>query len=312
MELTDIDTQNNVSLKILKGTDLKALALELIPVPNYYNELNNDGLAHKQIALMHGDRCLASTVTQTCKYWRGDQQCKFCAIEFSLDSGATIEKKNAAQLIETIHAARRDDPTYSQHITLTPGTTANADKGMAEYLEILPALKREFPDINIHIQIEPMGDLSWYQRVHDAGADTVGIHLEILDDDLRKEICPGKSALTLDVYLTHWTEAVRVFGTNQVDTFILTGFESDVDELKRKLVMIVDTGVIPLITPMRYIEGVKFDVKSLSSSLFLEIILFTAELFLKKGLDPSQSKAGCLRCEGCSPVIDAFRVVSQK
>ena len=183
---------------------------------------------------------------------------------------------------------------------------------MAKYINVLETLKRTFSDINIHIQIEPMLDKTWYQRAHEAGADTIGIHLEVLDPEIRSQICPGKSHISFETYLEHWTEAIRIFGKNQVSSFVITGFESNMDEFKRNLKQIINIGVIPLITPVRHIPGVQIEIPQTNTNDFLEIVQFAAQECHRTGLNPLLNKAGCIRCGGCSPINDAYELIMGK
>ena len=310
--IEDIDGNNNVKLKVKEGSNFVPVPLQLIPVPNFYTLKNSEEIPYQKIALMHGDRTLATTINQRCRYWRGNQQCKFCALELSLNSGATIERKNGIQMVETIQAAREEDKHFAEHLTLTIGTTENPDKGMAEYLEVIKDIRKFYPSIPIHIQIEPMQDLSWYSKIHDAGANTIGIHLEILDPEKREEVCPGKNFIPYKTYVEHWKKAIEVFGKNQVSTFILTGFDRLEDEFdfRKKLEEIVKIGVLPLITPVRYLTGVEYRIPETSSQYFYDLIIYAAELCEKYGLNPEKNQAGCIRCGGCSPIIDAYKMIS--
>ncbi|WP_371804260.1 radical SAM protein [Candidatus Lokiarchaeum ossiferum] len=283
--------------------------LFLLPVPHFYSKKTSDSIPYSKIALIHGDETLATTINQRCKYWRGDQQCKFCGIEFSLANGATTEIKTAAQLVETISEARKENSNFAKHLTLTVGTSSSPDKGIAQYIPILKILKSSFSEIQIHIQIEPMADKSWYKQAHDAGADTIGIHLEILDSELRNQICPGKSKISFSTYIEHWYEANRIFGKNQVSTFVITGFESNLEKFKTNLTQVIEAGAIPLITPARYIQGVQIRIPQTDSRNFSEIVRFAAQECKRVGLNPLKNKAGCIRCGGCSPINEAYAII---
>ena len=117
-------------------------------------------------------------------------------------------------------------------------------------------------------------------------------------------------------------KAVEIFGKNQVSTFILTGFDrlGDTDStgstgddggfnFREKLEEVVKIGVLPLITPVRYLEGVDYEIPSTSSAYFYNLIIYAAKLCKKYGLDPLKNQAGCIRCGGCSPIIDAYEVI---
>ena len=52
--------------------------LELIPKPDFSEGNNSEGIPYNQIALLHGDDCLATTVYQSCRYWSTGDQCTLC------------------------------------------------------------------------------------------------------------------------------------------------------------------------------------------------------------------------------------------
>ena len=232
--ITNIDSDDNILIKHTKDPKFPIIPLQLIKTPNFYSEYSKENISFKKIALMHGDRTLATTINQRCTYWRKNQQCRFCGIEFSLNNNTTIEIKTGSQINEVIKAARQENPLYAQHMTLTIGTQSTSDKGMQQYINIIKKIKKSYPNMQIHIQVEPMDDKKWYYKVKRAGADTIGIHIEILDDEIRKRICPGKSLILYATYIEHWKKAIEIFGINQVNTFILTGFDNDLAKFKLK------------------------------------------------------------------------------
>lgn len=310
--INSIDSRNRLEYQYNYNNKISPTPLFLIENPKFYSEKNDEGIEFRKIALMHGDKVMATTINQKCNYWRTGNQCQFCAIELSLNAGNTIEKKNANEIIEWINIARKENPNCSSHITLTSGTTPSPDKGIIEYIPVIQKMKKAYPDIPIHIQIEPMKDKKWYDKVHDAGADTIGIHLEILDDDIRETICPGKASLSKNLYQEHWRYAINIFGKNQVSSFILLGFEENFVKVRAELEEIIKIGVIPIITPMRSIPSLKRKLAKITASNFYDITQYAAEKMLEYGVNPLKNKAGCVKCEGCSSIVDAYRVVQNK
>src|SRR5215469_10130639 len=73
--------------------------------PRYYDLTTADGIPYWHIALLHLDS-VASTVVQHCAYWGNSDQCTFCGIGLSLQSGRTIARKTPEQLAEVAVAAR--------------------------------------------------------------------------------------------------------------------------------------------------------------------------------------------------------------
>ena len=285
--------------------------IRLIPSPNSYNnKINLDDTINKQIAVVHTTSVLSSTIDQTCKYWRDGKKCEFCGIELSLKNQATIKKKTAEQLIKAIKDAKEEG--LAEHITLTSGTSDAIDKGAEYYIEVVSKIKKIYPNLPIHIQIEPVDDFSLLSRLKLSGVDTIGIHLEIIDDKLREKITPGKFIIPKTKFEETWLEAVKIFGFGQVSTFILVGCGEDLNEMKEFVDDISKIGVVPYIVPARSIIGTQFKRKPLSVEKLIDFYEFTGEILIKNGLNPIYSKAGCVKCSGCSAIIDSYIYVSSK
>ncbi|MFX0039667.1 MAG: radical SAM protein [Promethearchaeota archaeon] len=277
--------------------------LKLVENPKFYSQKTTDGIEMRKIALVHGLDCLASTIYQKCIYWACGEPCKFCGIELSLQYDTTIEEKNAKQMSEVIRAAKEEG--RCSHMTLTSGTDEKIDKGAKRYIELLKGIKTNHPDIPLHVQIEALEDLSYINLLKEAGADSIGIHIEILNESLRQEITPGKFSIPFEIYKRNWEHAIGVFGKNQVSSYILTGFGENKEDFLKSVEKIISLGVIPYITPVRSIPG----KKSLPITNFrelLEIYRKSAKLMKQYGVNPLESKAGCVKCGGCSAIKEAF------
>lgn len=281
-------------------------SLKLIQNPRFYNPefKTSDGIQMKKIALVHGIDCLASTIYQKCVYWACGEACTFCGIEVSLQNDATIEEKNAKQMSEVITAAKKEG--RCTHMTLTSGTDETLDKGANRYIELLKGVKEQHPDIPLHVQIEALEDLKYINNLKEAGADTIGIHIEVLNESIRRDITPGKFHISYEIFEKNWKHAIDTFGKNQVSSYILTGFgESKVDFIK-DVENIISIGVIPYITPVRSIPG-KRDLPITNYRALLEIYKDSAKLMKQYGVNPLENKAGCVKCGGCSAINEAYK-----
>ncbi|MFX1239132.1 MAG: radical SAM protein, partial [Promethearchaeota archaeon] len=282
---------------------------KLIEKPRYYNDghLTSDGIEMKKIALVHGIDCLATTIYQQCAYWICGEACKFCGIQYTLASGATTPEKTAKQICEVIAIAKQEN--RCTHMTLTSGTTDQSDKGANKYISVLKGIKNKFPDLPLHVQIEPI-DRWLLSNLKEAGADTIGIHVEIIDELIRSIVTPGKSKISIKKYKESWKDAVDIFGKNQVETFLLTGFgESRFDFLK-DVEDIITTGVIPYILPVRSVPGSKKIMPTTNYLALLEIYTKSALLMKNYGINPLENKAGCVKCGGCSAINEAFKALT--
>jgi len=261
----------------------------------------NDGIPYNKIALLHGANCLATTTIQTCVYWNTPKRCKFCAIELSLKSGATIARKKPEQLAEVALSAKKLDRVT--HVTLTTGTTATPDKGINYLAEIGSAIK-EATGLPIHAQFEPPNKLSMIDVLSDS-VDTVGIHVESFDREVLKEVALCKAEIPFQLYVDAWKRSVDIFGDSQVSSYVIAGLgegdESIIDGSK----LLTELGVYPFIVPLRPIPGSLLENERPPNPDRMKYIYEeVAGILHDNGVSWRKNKAGCVRCRACSALPD--------
>ena len=282
-----------------------SVELTEVPQPAFYGKSSSDGVVMWKLAQLHGTNCVASTVIQKCAYWALGKPCRFCAIEVSLRKDKTIALKTARQLVEVVLEAK--DEGVAEHVTLTTGTTPTPDKGALYLAKVVEALKEEV-DLPIHVQVEPPKDLLYLDLLYSKGADTIGIHVETLDEVVAKEVTPLKPSF--DSFLKAWRHAHRLFGEHQVSSYIIIGLGERLDIVLRRLEEVVVQGVIPYVVPLRPLPGSLMECsKPPSPSLLLEVTKQACIYMKDYGLDPSKNRAGCVRCGACSVVKEVFNEV---
>jgi len=280
--------------KLYRGEVFQA---EVSPVskPKFYDKSTSDGVPMYKIALLHGQNALASTVYQRCTYWRMGQPCKFCGIELSLEYGRTIEFKTGKQLGEVAREAATEGRV--RHVTLTTGTPATVDKGANLLAQATKGI-REAVDLPVHAQLEPC-DRGSLKLLRDMGVDTVGIHVESFDSEILRSMCPMK--LSVSECFKSLKYAVEVFGEGQVSSFVLVGLgESDQSILEGSTRM-VQIGVIPFIVPFRPIMGTPLSSwRPPRPERLRRVCQEVGKIIREHGLDPRESRAGCVRCGSCT------------
>jgi radical SAM protein (TIGR04043 family) len=279
------------------------LGLPVTPVrrPRFYDLSTADGVPYEQIARLHGADVLATTVVQTCIRYAEDQRCRFCTIEESLRAGSTIAAKTPAQLAEVAEAAVRLDGVTQ--MVMTTGTTAGPDRGARALVRAVRAVLAAVPGLPVQVQIEPPGDLAVLTDLHEAGATAIGIHVESLDDEVRRRWMPGKGSVPMAEYEAAWDEAVRVFGRNRVSTYLLIGLGEDPGELVEGAGRLIDRGVYPFVVPFRAMQGtlaVREGAQAPAPSLVQEITQQIGSLLRAAGMAGADQRAGCAACGGCS------------
>ena len=282
------------------GSDLTEVAIA--PSPPYYALKTADGIPYKQIALLHGINCLASTVLQKCTYWNTPERCQFCGIEISLQSNATTKEKTPQQLLEVAQAASRF--CKISHITLTAGSQAGSTSEVEHLASCCTHLKGG-TNLPIHVQIMPPREPSLLALLKESGADTIGIHIESFDQTVLNKIAPCKTHYSLQAFINSWKESVRLFGTNQVSSFIILGLGETSQSVIEGVTLLSDMGVYPFIVPLRPIPGTPLGMNHPpDTGYMISIYEQTALLLKKRGLTWKNSKAGCVRCGACSGLPD--------
>ena len=228
-------------------------ALRAVRRPRFYELRTADGIPYEQIARLHGRYVLATTVVQTCVRYKRDSRCRFCTIEEPLRSGETARVKLPEQIAEVARAAVRLDGV--RQLVMTTGTSNGPDRGARHLTRCVMAVKDVLPDLPIQVQIEPPDDLAWIKRLRNAGTTAIGIHVESLDEEVRRRWTPGKAKVSLERYEEAWTEAVTVFGRNRVSTYLLIGLGENPDELVKGAERLIAMGVYPFVVPYRPLAG---------------------------------------------------------
>ncbi|HEX5995387.1 MAG TPA: MSMEG_0568 family radical SAM protein [Jiangellales bacterium] len=279
---------------------------EVPPRPKFYDLQTADGIPYWKIALLHIDS-LATTVIQTCRHWGTADQCRFCGIELSLESNATIPVKQPHQLAEVALAAQRLDGVVD--VTLTTGTTHGPDKG-ATYLGRCARAIKDATGLPVQAQFEPPDDLSVLEEIKEQGVDSVGIHIESFDPDVLAWVAPPKARTGVEGYFRAWERAVEIFGAGQVSTYVILGLGEDEKATIEGCKRAVDAGVYPFVVPLRPVPGSLLGdwlppPPDYVESLYRQI----GPYVVRRGLGSWNVSAGCARCQACS-AISSFEELS--
>lgn len=285
---------------LLCGADT---GIEVHPVarPNFYDLFTADGVSYEKIARLHGTNVLATTVVQKCIRYSQSQRCRFCTIEESMKAGDTVAVKSPQQIAEVAAAAVRLDGVAQ--LVMTTGTTNGKDRGASHLAACVRAVKAVVPDLPTQVQCEPPGDLSVIADLKAAGAASIGIHVESMNDDVRRTWMPGKASVPLYDYRAAWTEAVRVFGRNRVSSYLLIGLGDTADEIVAAATEMIDMGVYPFVVPFRPLAeslAARDGVPPPDPHSVAEITERVAAALRQAAMSGAGQQAGCAACGACS------------
>ena len=290
---------NSAGSMVLERSGQKVSPIDFPQQPQFYSLTTADGISYWKIALLHSRDVLATTVMQTCiRYGDTSTSCQFCAIGQSLEAGRTIARKTPAQLAEVAAAAVRLDGV--KQMVMTTGTPNLRDRGAAYLTECATAIKASV-DLPIQAQCEPPDDFVWFDRMKAAGIDTLGMHLEAADPEVRAKIMPGKATVPLDYYFQAFAAAVQVFGWGQVSTYLLAGLGDSQKNLVEMCDRLIQIGVYPFIVPFVPITGTPLANHPAPESEWMFALYQQVGRLLKQaGMSSAEIKAGCAKCGACS------------
>lgn len=292
---------------MLMRDDVPVAEVTVPETPLFYGLRTADGIPYHKIALLHSRRVLASTVMQSCvRYNDSASACRFCAIGDSMKGGRTIARKSPEQLAEVAAAAVRMDRV--EQVVLTTGTPATPDRGAAHLAACVAAIKAAVPTLPVQVQCEPPDDFAWFARLHDAGADTLGMHLEAVEPEVRAAVMPGKAEVPVDFYLRAYAAAVEVFGRGQVSTYLIAGLGDRPESLVEMARTLVGLGVYPFLVPFVPIAGTPMaDVPAPPAAMMDALYREVGRIVRESGVTSAGMKAGCGKCGACS-ALSAYEV----
>ena len=281
----------------LLGPDQDALpSVTTTDEPAFYGLSTAEGIPYRSIALLHSRDVLATTLLQTCIRFRDrSQSCQFYAIEQSLEDGATVHKTLSKLLVA--EAAVLDG---IKQLVMTTGTPNSDDRGARLMAETAMAVKARV-DLPIQGQCEPPDDPIWYERMKQAGIDSLGMHLEVVEPEVRRRVLPGKSELSLERYYDAFADAVAVFGRGEVSTYLLAGLGDSREALLDCSRRLIDLGVYPFVVPFVPISGTPLENHPAPDTSFMvDVYQGVAELLRLGDLRSDRMSAGCAKCGACS------------
>ncbi len=282
----------------------KVAEVRPVSVPRFYGRVTSSGIPMWKVALLHGKDCVATTLLQKCVRQEAGLGCKFCGVELSLKSGLTVARKRVKDLVEVVGAALEEG--VCNHVTITTGTTASPDRGGQLLAEAARGLKSCY-DVPVHVQLEPPRRRGVFGKLAEAGVDTVGVHIETFDEEVRRIVCPGKAEVSQEEYFRAWREAVDAFEEEQVSTYVIAGLGETDGSLLWGFEEAACLGVTPFLVPLIPIVGTELENASPPPpDRMVRLYRALRSILTSYGVDPLKSKAGCVRCSSCSALREVM------
>ena len=246
----------------------------------------------RNIFQYHGNDVIATTLSNVCSYKQDGDGCKFCALE----TGGEFIVKKPEEISSALKKIVKGYPGMRE-VNINSGSLSE-EATFKLYFEAIRAI-RKVSAIPIAIQICPIGQPKM-EQLKAAGLDTISFNVEIYDEKIRKELMPEKSRLySIKIYLEAIKQAAKIFGKNQVSSWLIAGLESPESTIAG-CKAICENGGIPHVTVFRPLMG--SPLENMPQPNVKDLVRIYKELKnLMKiySLDPLEHKAGCVRCGCC-------------
>lgn len=261
------------------------------PKVKFYAEKTSTGAFFGDLAVIQGWDMLAFSYLWPCGLAISGLPCRFCH-----SGNATLQavqenqwadfRQTPQEVAEIVQYAFEKGPQV-KILQLTAGSTVDADEEIDRYVEILNAIDKTLGIAKIPpiIFLTPPTDVKLLDKLFDAGVGKVACDMDIWDETLFNEFCPGKKKYTsrkrhLDALLY----IANKYGPNRACSVFVAGLEP-VESLLEGSTYLAERGIVPLPSPwMPY--GVPRDHLPTPPGLdyYRTLRRETAKLYLKHNL----------------------------
>lgn len=240
----------------------------------------------------HSENCIACWPSLMCHYYGKKEQCKFC----SMGDYRIHDILHPKMVIDMIHEAIQYNKNYE--VALSGGTCQEPDHAIDYFAEICEGA-RAVGAKYISVETAPPKALDKIDHLKACGATAIIMNLEIADDNLRKEICPGKSKITKEHYYEAYKRGVSVFGPGNVSCVLIAGIQPK-DDILQEAAALIRIGVVPTIIPFKPLDGCEMkNGHTADPEELIEISTKIDKLLDEADLIAAEQK-GCTKCNGCS------------
>lgn len=283
-DLSLVDMEENFICKI-----------SYISPPKWYDKKTSTNKSTSEIFIDEGENYLHMTYTG-CDYNKCNLKCKFCGCD------ERINESTADEIAEVVDFAK-DERKY--HVCLGGGTYLPLPRSTDNFLNIIEKIREKSKDIPIWVEMVPPTEAE-IKKLVDMGATSFGFNIEIFDEKLRKEICPGKGAISVDEYIKRGCYANHLLGGDKVGSTLICGLDS-IESIKRGIDALTKKGIHPCILAFRPSENSEFASREeCDTDDFYECSKYAAQKMLDEHLDIFKNE-GCLLCEYCTIMHDLTR-----
>lgn len=255
---------------------------------SYGKTLSNGELFEKHVTV-YGDSTLGIFSPGHCYYFNNGRACKFCSLGAARDNLSDHKMRIKGALAgEAVNLAIRDEDKRYTRVLLNGGTVPNYDKGYSIHMDLLECVK----NANLNSSLEyylismPPKDFRLFERFSCLG-HKMSMSLEVYDNNLFTEICPGKAQdYTRDLFFDAFEAAVEILGRGNVYVGFVAGMEP-LESIIEGIEYFADMGVVPAVAVFHPDAGSTYSEHPRPSIEFLKSLgRKMSEIYKREGFKP--------------------------
>jgi hypothetical protein len=240
--------------------------------PSYCLKSTSKGTMAAIMALQRGYTCLFISPLNYCQYFKGDNDCKFCAFNPAWEKYQAVGAKpipDPDEIREVIEWACEEYPI--DHIKLCGGSLYDTHKEAEIYGKVAEVAHKAAPHVRQIDMVCQAYTKDDFKMLYDKGVVAVCADLEIWQEHLWPEIVPGKhKAVGYKEWIKRMCEGLDVFGEYNVATNLVGGvetvpesgfkrWEDAVDDTAKGLDWLVRNGIEPTVSVWFATPGSKYE-----------------------------------------------------
>ena len=184
--------------------------------PAYFGKRLSDGSLSDKVIAVAGAETPGFFFYPDCTYFDKGVPCRFCSIRGTRKTMGKemVSDFSREQLLEATRLFQKTTWRNIPIISITTGTFPDNDEGARYTSDLVHSIYDALnPKIPIHLLTMPPNDLGLINEYQQAGVTTLAFNIEVFDEDLFKEVCPGKERYYGYKQFIHSFDAARkIFG----------------------------------------------------------------------------------------------------
>jgi len=280
---------------VLYEEDRRVCDVKIYPRPRYYDIEIEPGVKASRIGVTLGKGAISFFLREDCEYWQNGDHCKFCSLKPTQMKFKETEQYKRPETIGKVVAWARKLEDELHHVQFSGGSRYEHDLEFKEYIEAVKVVSSALGGerVNGNLITMPPRRLEMIQEAFDAGMNHISFNIEVFDQKLFREICPGKErSYGLANMLRALEYAATIFEKGTYTTFV-SGLEK-LETVFEGWDYLAERGVIPAMSVFHPNPNSVFaNKRAPSKEYLLEAVVRQHDVYKKFGFK-------ALLCKSCN------------